>query len=165
MLSLKIFAFHNQFTNCPSCLHPVPWLPEHQVSIDCRMSKNHSPKTLGQRNAIDPNVTFRKSLVHIPPSANSQAWPNLLGNQRVFWEMGQDPGCYCTAFKPILVSKFFWDGYSMIKMHSTVLGHRSWCKKHTADACLHIGRRVCFVFEFEWNLLVRHYQILGIKLD
>lgn len=30
---------------------------------NCSMSKNYSPKILGQTNVIDPNVTFWKSLV------------------------------------------------------------------------------------------------------
>lgn len=111
---------------------------------NCSISKNYSPKTLGQTNAIDPNVTFRKSLVQVPYSANSQAWPNLLENQKgKIWEIGQDLGCHCTAFKPTLVSKFFWDCYSMIKMHSTVLGHSSWSTKDTEN-CVCILLAFCY---------------------
>ena len=62
---------------------------------NCSMSKNSSPKTLAQTNASHPSVARRKSLVQVPYSANSQAWPNLLETRKEFWEIGQDPGCHC----------------------------------------------------------------------
>lgn len=120
--------------NSQSVLPICTLVPEHQFNkeliYNCSTSKNCTPQILGQTNAIDPNVTFRKSLIQVPYSANSQAWPNLLENQKgKIWEVGQDPGCHCTAFKPTLVSKFLWNCYSMIGMHS-VLGHRSSHKKY-----------------------------------
>lgn len=115
-LSRSLPSIINSPTALPVCTR-VPGLSE-----PCTMSKNYCPKTLGQTNAIDPNVTFRKSLVQVPYSANSQAWPNLLETQKgKIWEIVQDLGCHCTAFKPTLVSKFLWDCYFMIKTHSTVL--------------------------------------------
>lgn len=133
----------------PSIINPQAALPictlatEHRVNkgltYSCSMSKNYTPKNLGQTNAIDPNVTFRKSLIQVPYSANSQAWPNLLENpKREIWEVGQDPGCHCAASKPTLVSKFLWNCYSMIGMHS-VLGHWSSHKKYIAELFLHIA--------------------------
>lgn len=94
-LCLPLTIHKLPFLLTPSCQGFLRTNSVENLLNNSGLSKNFTPNPLGQTHVTDPKVAFRKSLIQTPDSANSQAWPNLLENQKgKVWEISQDPGCH-----------------------------------------------------------------------
>ena len=140
------------------------------------LSKNFTPNPLGQTHVTDPKVAFRKSLIQAPDSANSQAWPNLLENQKgKIWEVSQDPGCHLysiqanSGFK-ILLRLLLHDGNAFHSAWPQITTQEtpcrtvlSWCSVF-AVGTFNCGYKSLFGFWIFLKSTGRHYQRVDIKL-